>query len=59
MPNLRRSTGKALLPGKRQLAFGVALGTKDSRQCGNCQGKEEGKEEGRWGLNLFVLGLSV
>jgi hypothetical protein len=42
MPNLWRSTGKALLSGKWSFAVRVAPGTKDSRQRGNRQGKEDG-----------------
>jgi hypothetical protein len=40
VPNLWRSAWKALLPGERRLAVGVALGTKDSRQRGVGEGKE-------------------
>ena len=41
MPDLRRSAGKTLLPRKRQCAVRLALGAKDSRQCGDRQGKEK------------------
>jgi len=41
MPNLWRSAGEAVLPGKRSLVVRVAYGAKGSRQRRDSQNKEE------------------
>ena len=41
MPNLWRSAGKVVLPGKRSLFVRVAYGAKGPRQRGDSQNKED------------------